>query len=75
MLDIDEMMWQKVEVPGAKPLPRYGHSQVVIDDYHVLVIGGCGGPNMVSDLNIATIRTTFISNNSITQKTCSRKYT
>ena len=29
-------------------MPRYGHSQITLDNAHMLVIGGCGGPNMVS---------------------------
>jgi len=27
------------------PLPRYGQSQIFIDDHHLLILGGCGGPN------------------------------
>ncbi len=46
-LDLDGLTWEKKDVPGTKPLPRYGHSQIVIDDQHILVVGGCGGPNMV----------------------------
>ena len=27
------------------PLPRYGQSQIFLDDDHLLILGGCGGPN------------------------------
>ncbi|CAH1774099.1 unnamed protein product [Owenia fusiformis] len=46
-LDLKEMLWSKHEIPGhRKPRPRYGQSQVVLDDNNILILGGCGGPNM-----------------------------
>ena len=48
VLNLLEMTWHKRDdIVGNKPLPRYGHSQVTLDNGHMLVIGGCGGPNMV----------------------------
>ncbi|VBB26434.1 unnamed protein product [Acanthocheilonema viteae] len=32
---------------GPQPNPRYGSSCVVIDKSHLLVVGGCGGPNCI----------------------------
>jgi hypothetical protein len=29
--------------------PRYGHSQITLDDERILIIGGCGGPNKQYD--------------------------
>ena len=43
-----EMSWKKQVVSGKKPMPRYGHSMTVLDDEHLLLVGGCGGQNMVS---------------------------
>ena len=41
--------WIKKEINGIKPESRYGHSQVTIDNEHILIIGGCGGPNHLYD--------------------------
>lgn len=46
VLDLEAMVWHVPSIKGPKPMSRYGHSQVVLDDHHILVIGGCGGPNM-----------------------------
>jgi hypothetical protein len=41
---------------SAAPTPRYGQTQISIDDTHILVIGGCGGPNQIfSDVWLLTI--------------------
>ena len=49
VLDLNDMSWKKREVAsGKKPLPRYGHGMFVLDDEHLLLVGGCGGQNMVS---------------------------
>ncbi|CAH1395811.1 unnamed protein product [Nezara viridula] len=36
--------WAKKETVGDKPHPRYGHSQIPLDDFHLLILGGWGGP-------------------------------
>lgn len=42
--------------PGIKPTPRYGHTQITLDEEHVLVVGGCGGPNLIfSDVWLLTL--------------------
>ncbi|XP_072174850.1 uncharacterized protein [Diadema setosum] len=42
VLDLREMSWREVETRSHdKPCERYGHEQVVIDDRHVMIIGGC----------------------------------
>ena len=41
--------WLKKEINGVRPESRYGHSQVTIDDEHILIVGGCGGPNHLYD--------------------------
>ena len=39
-------VWERVLTGGSEaPLPRYGQSQIVLDDDYLLVLGGCGGPN------------------------------
>lgn len=46
--DLILQTWWKQETTAEKPSPRYGQSQIALDDDHVLIMGGCGGgPNMV----------------------------
>ena len=41
-----EHVWERVLTGGvSSPLARYGQSQLVLDTHHLLVLGGCGGPN------------------------------
>ena len=40
-------VWQQRDIPDPRPSPRYGQSQLFLDDHHVLVMGGLGGPNNV----------------------------
>jgi F-box protein 42 len=47
VLDLQDFVWHKQSASNPKPFARYGHSQVVIDDKHILIIGGSGGPNML----------------------------
>ncbi|XP_037079591.1 F-box only protein 42-like [Pollicipes pollicipes] len=41
----EEWRQQRCSVPA--PEPRYGHSQLVLDDRHLLLLGGCVGPNQL----------------------------
>lgn len=45
-LDLLYMNWTLKDIQGVKPYARYGHSQLVLDDKHILILGGCGGSNM-----------------------------
>ena len=40
-------VWHQRDIPEPRPSPRYGQSQLFLDDNHVLVMGGLGGPNNV----------------------------
>lgn len=44
-MNLETLTWYKQETSKVKPNERYGHSQTVLDDNHVLIMGGCGGPN------------------------------
>ncbi len=56
VLNLKDFVWRKQLTSHLKPLPRYGHSQIVVDDKHILIIGGCGGPNMLfSDIWLLSI--------------------
>ncbi|CAL1301076.1 unnamed protein product [Larinioides sclopetarius] len=46
-LDLKSYKWQKQVTSTDPPPPRYGHSQIPIDKDHLLIMGGCGGPNML----------------------------
>jgi len=56
VLNLNQFVWRKQSTSNLKPLPRYGHSQIVIDNRHILIIGGSGGANMLfSDIWLLTI--------------------
>lgn len=47
VLNLKEWTWRKQATTSPQPHPRYGHSQVSIDNKNILIFGGCGGPNML----------------------------
>ncbi|XP_071448808.1 F-box only protein 42-like [Hetaerina americana] len=57
VFDLNNPSWRKQVIsPGPKPYARYGQSQIPLDEDHLLIIGGCGGPNMVfSDVWLLTM--------------------
>ncbi|XP_028895288.2 uncharacterized protein LOC105210990 [Zeugodacus cucurbitae] len=47
-LNLKELKWWQPRFMGnTKPPPRYGQFQLVLDEHHLLIVGGCGGPNSV----------------------------
>ncbi|KAL2750713.1 F-box only protein 42 isoform X1 [Vespula maculifrons] len=44
-LNLDTYSWHKQATAIIKPRPRYGQSQIHLGDKHILVLGGCTGPN------------------------------
>ncbi|XP_059083717.1 F-box only protein 42-like isoform X2 [Tigriopus californicus] len=47
--NITTFTWYQPDIPSPKPNPRYGQSQLWLDDKHLLILGGCGGPNNLYD--------------------------
>ena len=48
VLDLIELTWSRRDIfSGRQPNPRYGQTQITLDDNHILIIGGCGGANML----------------------------
>lgn len=49
VFDFDESAWHVPKIGYKRPAPRYGQTQVTVDDKHILIVGGCGGgsPNQV----------------------------
>ena len=48
---LDSQTWIQEDIPDPKPKPRYGQSQLYLDEDHLLILGGCGGPsNMYNDV-------------------------
>ena len=44
--NLEYSLWERHLAGGSNtPLPRYGQSQLYLDDDHLLILGGCGGPN------------------------------
>ncbi|KAK0073487.1 hypothetical protein PV325_009641 [Microctonus aethiopoides] len=48
-LNLDTNTWQEQLTFDPKPHPRYGQSQIFLDEKHLLIIGGCTGPNVGID--------------------------
>uniref|UniRef100_A0A1A9WV06 F-box domain-containing protein n=1 Tax=Glossina brevipalpis TaxID=37001 RepID=A0A1A9WV06_9MUSC len=47
-LDLHKQYWWRPRLTSnIVPPPRYGQFQLVIDEHHALIVGGCGGPNSV----------------------------
>nr|XP_045600866.1 F-box only protein 42-like [Procambarus clarkii] len=44
-LDLIRQCWFKPVVSDPMPKPRYGHSQIKLDERHILILAGCGGSN------------------------------
>ncbi|XP_011633756.1 F-box only protein 42, partial [Pogonomyrmex barbatus] len=44
-LNLDSYSWHKQTTSNLKPQPRYGQSQIELGEKHLLVLGGCTGPN------------------------------
>ncbi|RLU22319.1 hypothetical protein DMN91_004597 [Ooceraea biroi] len=44
-LNLDSYSWHKQTTSNFKPQRRYGQSQIKLGDNHLLVLGGCTGPN------------------------------
>ncbi|KAJ9583375.1 hypothetical protein L9F63_022282 [Diploptera punctata] len=45
--NLEIQVWNKQITTETKPHSRYGQSQIALDDSNILILGGCGGPNMV----------------------------
>ncbi|XP_073814212.1 F-box protein 42 [Musca autumnalis] len=44
---VEHRWWQPTFLGTLRPPARYGQFQLVLDEKHLLVVGGCGGPNSV----------------------------
>jgi len=45
--NLENQTWNKQATTEVKPHSRYGQSQMSLDNRNILIMGGCGGPNMV----------------------------
>lgn len=56
VFNLKSCVWRKQMTSNPKPHPRYGHSHLTLDANRMLIIGGCGGPNMLlNDIWMLTI--------------------
>ena len=44
---IFSQVWTQEDIAEPRPKARYGQSQLYLDEDHLLIIGGCGGPNHI----------------------------
>ncbi|KAG4078474.1 hypothetical protein HA402_009186 [Bradysia odoriphaga] len=44
-LNLETFTWRQPVIATPKPPARYGQFQINMDDTHLLILGGCGGPN------------------------------
>ena len=64
--DLDGMTWLQEDIPEPRPTPRYGQSQLYLDETHLLVLGGCGGPsNIFNDVWLLTMGQSNNSDNNL----------
>ena len=64
--DLDGMTWLQEDIPEPRPTPRYGQSQLYLDETHLLVLGGCGGPsNIFNDVWLLTMGQSNNSDNNM----------
>ncbi|XP_066940021.1 F-box only protein 42 isoform X1 [Macrobrachium rosenbergii] len=55
-LDLVRQCWFKPIVSEPMPMPRLGHSQIKLDDNHILILAGCGGSNrLYNDIWLLTL--------------------
>lgn len=55
-LDLVRQCWFKPVVSEPMPKPRYGHSQIKLDERHILILAGCGGSNkLYNDIWLLTL--------------------
>lgn len=49
VFDYREEEWYSVQIDKNSecPGPRYGQTQVELDEFHILIIGGCDGPTKI----------------------------
>ncbi|XP_034950918.1 F-box only protein 42 [Chelonus insularis] len=47
--NLDTHSWYQQSTPDPKPQPRYGHSQIPLNDKNLLILGGCTAPNVGID--------------------------
>jgi len=45
--NVESQIWSQEDIPEPRPKPRYGQSQLYLDEHHLLILGGCGGPSHV----------------------------
>lgn len=58
ILDLKTFVWRKPKILDRRPMARYGHFQTAIDEDHLMVLGGCGGPNnMFNDAWVLNMKT------------------
>ncbi|XP_037797404.1 F-box only protein 42-like [Penaeus monodon] len=55
-LDLVRQCWFKPVVSDPMPKPRYGHSQIKLNEKHILILAGCGGSNkLYNDIWLLTL--------------------
>ncbi|CAL4068405.1 unnamed protein product [Meganyctiphanes norvegica] len=65
-LDLQSQCWFKPVVSEPMPNPRYSHSQIKIDDKHILILAGCGGSNkLYTDVWLLTLPNNFKNGNEV----------
>lgn len=65
-LDLKSQLWFKPIVSEPMPNPRYSHSQIKIDDKHILILAGCGGSNkLYTDVWLLTLPSNVKNGNEV----------
>jgi F-box protein 42 len=63
--DLESLNWMQEDIPEPRPTARYGQSQLYLDEKHLLILGGCGGPsNIFNDVWLLTMGQSTNADNS-----------
>jgi N-acetylneuraminic acid mutarotase len=57
VLNLEQGVWRKVAVNGIPPTGRSGHTATMIDDKHLMVVGGCQNTLFLNDVHILQLET------------------
>ncbi|KAI4382682.1 hypothetical protein MLD38_008618 [Melastoma candidum] len=56
-LDLEAMVWERLETVGTPPAPRFDHSAAMHGDRYLIIFGGCSHSIFFGDLHVLDLHT------------------